>query len=213
MPIRGLIFDFGGVINNMRWDVSSQLEDEHGLETGTIARTLYQNDHWSALQEGRGDMEVWRAAAHRALEQVAGKSMPPLHDRWQASWTPIKENIALIQALRPPYRIAVLSNAASNLEERIQNGMGIHHLFDEIVCSAVVGIAKPDHRVYHIAAERLGLPAGECVFIDDSRRNVAAAQEAGMAAIHFRVHEGDDLAQQLAELGVQPRAAKAKTAR
>lgn len=213
MPIRGLIFDFGGVIVNMRWDVSTQLEEEHGLERGTIARTLYQNEHWAAVEEGRGDMEVWRAAAHRALEQVAGKSMPPLHDRWQASRTPIKENLALIEALRPPYRIAVLSNAASDLEERIVNAMGIQHLFDEIVCSAVVGIAKPDHRVYHIAAERLGLPAEECVFIDDSRRNVAAAQEVGMAAIQFRVDDGDDLARQLAGLGVRPKAAKAKTSR
>lgn len=210
MPIRGLIFDFGGVINNMRWDVSTRLEEEHELEAGTIARTLYRNEHWEAVQEGRGDEEVWRAAAHRALEEVAGRSMPPLHDRWLASWTPIKENIALVEALRPPYRVAVLSNAGRNLEGRIQDGMGIHHLFDEIVCSAVVGIAKPDHRIYHLAAERLGLPAEECVFIDDSRRNVAAAQEVGMAAIHFRVYEGDDLAEQLAELGVRPRPAKAK---
>jgi putative hydrolase of the HAD superfamily len=213
LPIRGIIFDFGGVIVNMRWDVSTQLEEEHGLERGTIPRTLYQNEHWQAVEEGRGDMEVWRAAAHRALEQVAGKSMPPLHDRWQASRTPIKENLALIESLRPPYRIAVLSNAASDVEERIVNGMGIQHLFDEIVCSAVVGIAKPDHRVYHIAAKRLGLPLEECVFIDDSRRNVVAAQEVGMAAIQFRVHEGDDLAEQLAELGVRPKVARAKSSR
>ena len=32
MSIQGLIFDFGGVINNMRWDVASELEERHGLD-------------------------------------------------------------------------------------------------------------------------------------------------------------------------------------
>jgi putative hydrolase of the HAD superfamily len=208
VSIRGLIFDFGGVINDMRWDVALQLEEEHGLQRGAIARSLYDNDHWRAVETGGGDVELWRAAAHRALEEAAGRSLPPLHDRWQDSWRPIKENIELIAALRPPYRIGVLSNAAADLEERIQNGMGIHHLFDDVVCSAVVGMAKPDAAIYRLAAERLGLPVERCLFVDDSRRNITAARELGMTAVQYRVHHGDDLAGLLAEAGVRPRAGR-----
>ena len=40
MAIRGVIFDFGGVITNMRWDVARDLEREHGLERHIIARSL-----------------------------------------------------------------------------------------------------------------------------------------------------------------------------
>ena len=208
VTIRGLIFDFGGVINNMRWDVANELEEEHGLERGMIVRSLYQNDLWLAVETGVGDAELWRASAHRTLEQAAGRSLPPLHDRWQDSWRPIKENIELIGALRPPYRIGILSNAGLDLEERIQNGMGIHHLFDDIVCSAVVGMAKPDHRIYTLAAERLGVPAEECLFIDDAERNVTAAREVGMTAVHYRIHHGDDLAAQLEEHGIRPKVAR-----
>ena len=207
VTIRGLIFDFGGVINNMRWDVARELEEEHGLERGMLVRSLYDNDHWRAVETGTGDAEVWRASAHRTLEQAAGRSLPPLHDRWQESWRPIKENIELIKTLRPPYRIGILSNAGLGLEERIQNGMGIHHLFDDVVCSAVVGMAKPDPRIYLLAAERLGLPVEKCLFIDDAERNITAARALGMTAVHYRIHRGDDLASQLAELGVRPKAA------
>ena len=204
VAIRGLIFDFGGVITNMRWDVAQRLEEEHGLEKNTLLRSLYRADDWRAVEIGQGNIDAWRVAAHERLEEAAGRPLPPLHQQWRDSWHLIDANISLIKALRPPYRIGVLSNADLTLEDRMRDGLGIHGLFDMVISSAVVGMAKPDHRVYHLAAERLTLPVEECVFIDDADRNVTAAREVGMAAVHFRVHHGDDLAAQLAELGIRP---------
>jgi putative hydrolase of the HAD superfamily len=204
VPIRGIIFDFGGVISNMRWDVARELEEQHGLKRGLLSRTLYDSDEWREVEVGRGDADKWRLAAHERLEAAAGGPLPPLHQQWRDSWTVIVENVKLIRALRPPYRIGILSNTDIGLEERIRDNLGILDLFDNIVSSAVVGLAKPDHQIYRLAAGRLGLPEEECVFIDDAERNVAAAREVGMAGIHFRVHRGDDLASQLAELGVRP---------
>ena len=203
LPIRALIFDFGGVITNMRWDVAGQLEQQHGLEKRTLLRTLYEADDWRAVEVGQGDIDAWRAAAHQRLEQAAGRSLPPLHEQWRSSWGLIEENIGLIKALRPPYRISILSNADISLEERLRDGLNLRHLFDDVICSAVVGMAKPEPRIYRLAAERLRLRLDECVFIDDLARNVTAARETGMTAIHFRVGT-DDLAAQLAELGVRP---------
>ncbi len=207
MPIRGVIFDFGGVIHNMRWDVAHALEQQHGLERNTLVRTLYDSDEWRAVQVGRGDVQAWREAAQGRLEAAAGQTLPPLHQQWHETWGLIPENVELVRALRPPYRLAVLSNADVTLEDRMRDGYGIYDLFDEVICSAVVGLAKPDAAAYRLAAERLGLEAEACVFIDDTRPNVAGAREVGMAAVHYRVDRGHDLAAQLAELGVQPASA------
>lgn len=206
MPIRGLVFDFGGIIQNMRWDVARDLEREHGLERNTIFRTLYDCDEWREVQVGRGDIDGWRQAAHRRLEEAAGRPLPPLHEQWRVTTGLITENVELIRALRPSYRIGVLSNADKTLEERIRDGPGISELFDVVISSAIAGIAKPDHRVYRLAAERLRLPPEECLFVDDFEQNVTAAREVGMTAVHYRVHRGDDLRAQLAELGVRPHA-------
>lgn len=203
MSISAVIFDFGGVINNMRWEVARELEDEHGLERNALLESLYRNQDWLDVEEGRGDIVKWAVNAHKKLEADAGKKLPPLHQQWRDSWGLIDENIQIIKGLKPQYKVSILSNADLNLEERIKEGMGIHHLFDDIISSAVVGVAKPKHEIYELAAKRLELPAEECVFIDDAERNVTAAREVGMMAIHFRVHQGDSLADQLAELGVQ----------
>jgi putative hydrolase of the HAD superfamily len=204
LSIRGLIFDYGGVIQDMGWDIARELEGKYGLEPGTLPRTLYLSDEWRELQLGRGRIRAWLESAHQRLEAAAGKSLPLLHQQWLGSMSLIQENVDLIRSLRPPYRIAILSNADARLEERLRDRPGIGHLFDAVVSSAVVGIAKPDHRVYRLTADRLGLPIQECLFIDDAEPNVTAAREVGMEAIHYRLDQGDDLAAQLAELEVSP---------
>ena len=203
MPIRGVIFDFGGVINNMRWDVARELEEKHGLERSTIVRTLYDNDDWRLAQIGKADPLVYKEAGHKRLEAAAGTSLPPLHQQWRDSWALIDENLDLIRKLRSGYRLAILSNADKNLVGRLRDGLGIFDLFDTVVCSADVGVAKPDHRIYELTAERLELAPADCVFIDDAEGNVTAAREVGMAAVHYRVHQGDSLPDMLAELGVK----------
>ena len=57
------------------------------------------------------------------------------------------------------------------------------------VFSCNEGFIKPDRRIYHILLERFGLVPEECVFLDDSKTNVIAAQTVGMNAIHFEGYE------------------------
>ncbi|MHB8375673.1 MAG: HAD family hydrolase [Dehalococcoidia bacterium] len=199
--IHGLIFDFGGVLWDMRWDLTRELERAHGLRDRAIVETLYAGDTWRQVEVGAGDRERWLLDAHAQLESIAGKTLPPLHQHWREHQHLIAPNIDLIRALRPPYRTAVLSNADSTLPQRLRD-IGIHDLFDAIVCSAEVGMAKPEPRVYALAAERLGLPASACAFIDDLESNVEAARAAGMTGVCFRVDRGDRLDEQLRDLGV-----------
>lgn len=75
-------------------------------------------------------------------------------------------------------RTALLSNAAGG------GGGGFARWFDAVVFSGEVGYAKPAREVYLLTAERLGLSAQGCVFVDDSRRNVDGAVAAGMTGVH-----------------------------
>jgi putative hydrolase of the HAD superfamily len=199
--IRAVIFDFGGVIWDMRLDLARAIEERYGLPKHALMRTLYDSDDWRRVQLGEGDRDAWRAAAHRALEAEAGRPLPPLHDEWTAGMRLVEDNVGLLRQLRPAYRTQVLSNADATLPERMRL-LGVYDLFDDVVVSARVGIAKPDRRIYELAAARLGLGPDACVFIDDSERNIEAAREAGMHAVLFRVGR-DDLRAQLEALGVR----------
>jgi putative hydrolase of the HAD superfamily len=56
-------------------------------------------------------------------------------------------------------------------------------MFDAVVISAEVGMRKPESRIFLHAAGLLGLDPQECIFIDDIRANITAAEEAGFTGI------------------------------
>jgi HAD superfamily hydrolase (TIGR01509 family) len=57
--------------------------------------------------------------------------------------------------------------------------------FDGVVVSAHERLIKPDPAIFHVLLERYGLTAGDCIFVDDSAKNIAAADGVGMRTVHF----------------------------
>ena len=57
--------------------------------------------------------------------------------------------------------------------------------FDGVVVSADVGVLKPDPAIYRHFLREHRLAPEDCVFVDDSQRNVDAAREIGMSGVHF----------------------------
>ena len=200
---RAVVFDFGGVLWDMRWDVARELDHLHGLPRSSVFQTLYRSPAWADIECGVGDPAAWADDAHRELERRAGRALPPLHEEWRKAQAPIDLNIAVARALRPAYRCSILSNADVSLRGRLEGELALHHLFDDIVVSAEVGVAKPAARIFQLAAERLGVAPAACVFVDDWDQNVEAAREVGMQAVLHRVDQGHDLRAQLAAVGVK----------
>ncbi|MHB2166613.1 HAD family hydrolase [Alsobacter sp. R-9] len=71
--------------------------------------------------------------------------------------------------------------------------------FRDVVVSGEHRMLKPDPAIYHLLLDRNGLAAGDCVFIDDSPKNVEGARAVGMHALHFTTPE--QLRRDLAGLG------------
>lgn len=138
----------------MRWDVARELSERHGLPRSSIFETLYRTDTWRDIERGLGDPAAWKARAHAELETRAGTALPALHDEWRLAQRPIEGNLELVARLRPPYKISVLSNADLSLRVRLVDEMRIQHLFDDIVCSAEVGMAKPEADIFRLAPPR-----------------------------------------------------------
>ncbi len=186
---RAVLFDFGGVLLRQDWDQYDEFCERNGLPTRALRRALYGTDEWRALQTGRiSDRSIWRAAAIASLAEHCGDRAEGLFEEWYAR--PIRlhdSNIALANALRAAgIRIGLLSNAAPDLETRIVDDFGVDVDWHDRVISGLVGLAKPDPAIYHLAAEGIGLPETACFFIDDLAENVEAARSVGMQAHHFQ---------------------------
>jgi epoxide hydrolase-like predicted phosphatase len=98
---------------------------------------------------------------------------------------PIKPVMNVIKKLRKRYKVGLLTNNNSWLDE-INRKHNFYQNFDAIVNSFDVKTAKPSEKIYMIMLKRLGVKPEEAVFVDDKKENIDAARRIGIKAIHYK---------------------------
>ena len=197
--IRAVILDWGGVLMRtvdasprLAWDARLR------LAPGSVNRLVFESPAWRRAQLGQiSDGDFW--ADLRARLNLSPEALAEFQRDFWAGDRLDGDLVALVRSLRVHYKTALLSNFSAQLRQLLMQNELID-VFDVIVISGEEGILKPDARIYHLAAERLGVPVADCLFVDDFEENVAGAQAAGMQAIHFVSFSS--LALRLFELGV-----------
>ena len=79
----------------------------------------------------------------------------------------------------------MLSNDVSEWSRYLTEFHGIDAYFLDKIVSGDVGVKKPDPEIFALAVSRLGCRAEDCVFIDNSVKNLHAAAELGIGTILF----------------------------
>ena len=204
-PYDALLCDIDGVLRH--WPSADDLEVTHGLPAGTLAAAAFAPSRLHPAITGETTDEQWRSGVAEDLAAICGST-----DRARAAvaaWSDLvprvdHEVVSLLTRARTVATVALVSNATTRLERDLAR-QGLADLADTVVNTARIGIMKPDPRVYHLAAERVGAPVHRCLFIDDTAANITAAREVGMTALHYRQIE--DLRSALAPLlGTTPHA-------
>lgn len=107
-------------------------------------------------------------------------------------WVPIKGAAEALTALQSAgYRLAVVSNATGTIEAQLLEGEicsveGHRGARVEVVIdSHVVGVEKPDPRIFEIALEAIGGRREHCVYVGDTNFfDVRGARAAGIRVLH-----------------------------
>lgn len=185
MTVRSLIVDFGGVLMRTADPAPRrELERRYGLRPGGVDCLVFGNALWEDAQLGHvSSGEFWAR-----MGQQLGLDADGLAEFQELFWAGDrldKDLVALMRRLHDNgYRTALLSNNPAALHQRV--GHLFADVFDVIVVSGCEGVMKPDPTIFGLTLARLGIPAGEAVFVDDSLGNVAAARQVGLQAVHFR---------------------------
>ena len=208
-----VVFDAGGVLMVPTPEVFGPLVAEFDGDDSeaTIVRAHYvamhaQDRHSLAEQ----DWDVYDRAfvmacgvARSAVDdaQVAFRTaMASDVDLWR--W-PLPASLAVLQRLDAMgVPMAVVSNADGQIEDTLrrvgvcQVGSGELASMVAVVDSAVVGVSKPDPRIFRFALDALGVAPERCLYVGDSiGKDVIGAGNAGMHAVHvdpYDLHRGAD---------------------
>lgn len=187
MPaIEAVIWDLGGVLART-FDRSGReaWEARLGLEPYQLERIVFggESSHRATLGQGTVD-EVWAEVGARF--KFDSEQLSQLQADFWSGDAIDAELVQFIKGLRPAYKTGMITNAWQETRRYIEEVWQIGTLFDEIVVSAEVELAKPDPDIYHLALDRLRVAPQAAVFVDDFSENIQAAQALGMQAVHFQ---------------------------
>jgi FMN phosphatase YigB (HAD superfamily) len=184
MQTKVLMFDFGGVLMRTldlmprrRWEI------RYGLPAWGLANLVFDNPvaHQATIGMSQSN-DVWNYVGAEL-----GLSDSDLADLEHDFWNGDRLNLDLIDYIKSKSEICrsfILSNAW--LDARILfDSIPELNIFEEIIISAEVGIAKPDDRIFLHACDKTGVAASQIIFVDDMEENVNAAIALGMNGIIF----------------------------
>ena len=186
MVFKAILIDFGGVLVRTIDQVSRRFwEIQLNLEQGELARLVFESD--VARQATLGllpERDIWDYISkvlkldHRQISNLE-------FDFWKYDELDFDLRDYLI-SLRPTKKVGILSNAWLNARQLFLEKYHLDDVVDDMIISAEVGLAKPDPKIYRVAANRLGVEPEETIFIDDMPENIAGAESIGMVGIHFQ---------------------------
>jgi putative hydrolase of the HAD superfamily len=194
MTITTVISDFGGVLTTPLADSFAAWSNESGIQLADLGMAM------AAAAERHGDSPLFQLERGELTEQefidrLEAELGRPLDSLTKSYFAHLQRNdtaIALMEELRDRgLRMALLTNNVREWEAQWRSMLPeIDAIFELVVDSAFVGLRKPDPKIYELTLERLGgVPAQECIFVDDIDLNCAAARELGMTAVLFETTE------------------------
>lgn len=188
VPFDAVLCDIDGVLRLWDPDGMSAVDREYGLAAGTLAAAAFREERLGPAVRGAVTDEEWRAAVAEDLAEACGSlaKAKAVVAGWETQEGRVDgEVLSLLIAARQYVPVVLVSNATTRLEADLAR-LGVVDAFDGIVNSSRVGAAKPDEVVFRIAAERAGVAASRCLFVDDTLGNVTAAGAVGMTGLHYR---------------------------
>jgi putative hydrolase of the HAD superfamily len=178
----GLLIDWGGVLTTNLFDsfrdYCIRMEIDPQSLRGRFSSDPAFRELLIALEKG----EMEETEFELKLGPLLGLESDGLIDGLFAGVMP---DAAMVEAVRR-------ARAGGVRTALVSNSWGVHRyphdlfdeLFDGVVISGEERIRKPSRRMYELGAERAGIEAERCVYVDDLPFNLKPAADLGMATIH-----------------------------
>jgi HAD superfamily hydrolase (TIGR01509 family) len=188
--MRAVLFDSGGVLMRPiggRWNPRADFEDIlrsrfPALTDTDLASAVAAGDAFFAGAATTPDYDDYHRVMLRSLgidpaAELLAELRRPVHPSTILEVFPdVVPTLRTLQ--RRGIRMAVVSDAWAELPQ-LHDALGLDGFFEAYAISEVVGCHKPDPRMYHHASDALGLPPGDCLFLDDDPDLVQAAIDLG----------------------------------
>lgn len=204
--IKGIIFDYGGTLDTggdhwseVIWSAwqqagvaadKAEFREVYVYAERELARTLHILPHhnFHDLLDIKMQIELQRLAeiGHFPPAQVDDMAKKVADICYASAKASVEKAIPVLKALSAKYPMVLVSNFYGNIETVLKD-FGIDGFFKKVIESAVVGVRKPDPKIFTLGVEALGLKPEEVLVVGDSySKDIIPAEKAGCQAIWLK---------------------------
>ncbi len=173
--VEAVVSDFGGVLTSPLLDAFTELQDPLGIsleDLGLAMAATTSDDGANLLFE----LETERVSEADFLTALGGQLGRQLGRQVEMRGFGERYFEHLPPERARGYKLAICTNNVREWEARWRAKLTVEEIFDVVVDSAFVRARKPEPRIYEVTLERLGLPAGAALLLDDVEANCEAAR-------------------------------------
>lgn len=197
--IKGIIFDYGGTLDTggdhwseviwTAWQKAGVMVDKAEFREAYVyaERELARTRH-ILPEHNFGDMLLikmqieltWLCEqGHFAPADVDEKAKEIAGYCYDAAKACVSKAATVLGQLSKSYPMVLVSNFYGNIETVLKD-FGIRQYFKDIIESAVVGVRKPDPKIFQMGCDSLGLPPEEVLVVGDSlKKDILPAESIG----------------------------------
>jgi len=175
-----VLFDLDGVILHYPPDRLARIAADHGLHPTDLTSAAFAPALLHPLVTGALSHADWVTRVGAAV------GAPEAAARWLDGTFDVDPDVLTLMAeLRASgVRVGILTNGTDATAGQLA-GTGVLEAVDALVCTADIGVAKPDAEAYQAACRALATDPALTFFTDDTPANVRGARRAGLHAEDF----------------------------
>lgn len=185
-PIKTIIFDIGNVLTNFRWKEFFYDKGYSEELVERIGKATTESDAWCEYDRGMmTDEEILESfiANDPGIEKELRESLADIHNivtkcDYAIPW--------ILELKKKGYQVLYLSNFSHKAETECAEALDFIPYTDGGILSYKEKCIKPDPQIYELLLKRYHLNPAECVFLDDTPRNLEGAQAFGIHTILFQ---------------------------
>ncbi len=183
--IKTIIFDLGGVVlNRGLWLFREYLVNNYDVSDEDTINVLIKKYYKPYFSGQITEKEFWEKSL---IDLKINANWKDLREKLLNFFQPNPGMFEILKKLRNnKYKLVLLSDQTNEWWPVLNKKFKIETYFNYCIVSAIVGINKPDKRIYELALKRSRSSAENSLFIDDLEDNLKPAEELGMKNILFK---------------------------
>lgn len=189
--IDAIIFDFGGVLINLDYQLTIDAFKSLGVENfDELYSQATQENLFDDIETGTINSDEFVAGLLSYLPH--GSTEKDVVAAWNAMILDVPiASVELLQSLKGKYKVFLLSNTnVIHLPHALQqwnktSSIALEECFDHVYLSYIMGMRKPDREIFDTVCQIEDLNPANTLFIDDSIQHIEGAKQFGLQTHHL----------------------------